>query len=75
MGFELTFNPFQSISALYVETSQLICNTNQVIGFYMKLIGFNQVIGFSTGVKWFKHWIVVKVNTLISLALATFLIK
>ena len=29
----------------------------------MKLIGFNQVIGFSTGVKWFKHWIVVKVNT------------
>ena len=38
----------------------------------MKLIGFNQVIGFSTVVKWFKHWIVVKVNTLILLALATF---
>ena len=29
-------NQFQSSDAFHIETSQLICNANQITGFYMK---------------------------------------
>ena len=37
------FSPFQSSVAFHIETSHLICNANQMIGFFMKC---------KTGLKW-----------------------
>ena len=38
-------NPFQSNVAFHIETSHLICTTNQKTGFYLK---------YNTGLKWVK---------------------
>ena len=37
------FNPYQPSIAFHIETSHLICRTNQMTGFYMKC---------KTGLKW-----------------------
>ena len=34
--FILKINPFQFSAAIHIETSHLICSTNQMTGFYIK---------------------------------------
>ena len=49
MGFELAayqFNPFQPSVEIHIETSHLICTTNQMTGFHMK---------WNTRLKWVEN--------------------